>query len=82
MSLVLSIDIKSHFNVINIGDAVLDQRLRLSSQYGLIHHGRPREDQQVARHVLLLLDVGVAWLAFVSRDKDDITRVDLIRHDL
>ena len=82
MSLVLAIDVKSHFNVINVGDAVFDQRLRLSCQNGLVHHGRSREDQQVTRHVLFLLDLGVAWLAFVTRDKDDITRVDLIRHDL
>ena len=82
MSLVLAIDIKSHLNVINVGDAVFDQRLRLSSQNGLVYDGRSREDQQVTRHVLLLLDLGVAWLAFVSRDEDDITWVNLVRHDL
>ena len=84
MRLVLPIDVQGLLNVVDVGDAVLNQRLRLTRQDGLVDDGGAGENQQVARHVLLLLYlyVGAARLGLVTRDKNHVSRVHLIGHDL
>ena len=82
ISFVFSIYIERLFDFVEISDAVLDQRLTLTSQNGLVDDSRSRQNEQVARHRLLFLDVRVAMLGLVTTNHDDITRENFVTHDL
>jgi len=79
---VFSIYIEGLFNFVEVSDAVLDQRLTFTSQNGLVDDSRARQNEQITRHRLFLLDVRVAMLGFVATDHYDITRENFVTHYL
>lgn len=82
VGLVFSIHVKLLFNLVEIRNAILDQRLTLSSQDSLIDDSRATQNEQIARHGLLFLNVRIAWLSFIATNHDDIPRENFITHDL
>ncbi len=82
VSLVFSIHVELLFNFVKICNAILYQRLTLSSQNSLIDDSRATQNEQIARHGLLFLNVRIAGLSFVATNHDDISRENFITHDL
>lgn len=73
--LVDSLDLECVFDFVDVGNALFDERLRLAGKDSLVDDGRAREEDHVARNVVLLYILG-------PMEKHYVTRVKVISHRL